>query len=143
MAILKVGRVAPTDSLNERECKLLDRKLQGPIRCWLCKSDLWSRAQLLEAAIKYSQLRLSSARYIELTGTPAGRNLSKLRTGIMKQSRSSVANEIGSLLELTKAPVADPFCWPLKLTECTRDIADWNEREREREKGRGREKKCQ
>lgn len=51
-----------------------------------------------------------------LTGTPAGKNLSKLLTGIMKQSRSSVANEIGSLLELTKAPVADPG-WPPKLTK--------------------------
>lgn len=53
----------------------------------------------------------------KLTGTPAGRNLSRLRTGIMKQSRSSVANEIGSLLELTKAPVAEPG-WPPKLTKC-------------------------
>jgi hypothetical protein len=50
-----------------------------------------------------------------ITGTPAGKNLSRLLTGIMKQSRSSVANEIGSLLELTKAPVAEPG-WPPKLT---------------------------
>lgn len=48
--------------------------------------------------------------YRKLTGTPAGRNLCKLLTGIMKQSRSSVDKEIGSLLELTKAPVAVPFC---------------------------------
>lgn len=53
----------------------------------------------------------------KLTGTPSGRNRCKLLTGMIKQSRSSVAKEIGSLLELTKAPVAVPFCWPLKLTK--------------------------
>jgi hypothetical protein len=51
-----------------------------------------------------------------LTGTPAGKNLSRLLTGIIKQSRSSVAREIGSLRELTNAPVADPG-WPPKLTK--------------------------
>lgn len=50
------------------------------------------------------------------TGIPAGRNLSKDRTGIMKQSCSKVDKLIGSLLELTK-PVADPFWGALKFTE--------------------------
>lgn len=51
------------------------------------------------------------------TGMPAGKNLSNERIGITKQSCSSVDKEIGSLRELTKAPVAVPFCCPLKLTE--------------------------
>jgi hypothetical protein len=49
------------------------------------------------------------------TGIPAGKNLSKDRTGIMKQSCSKVDKLIGSLLELTN-PVTDPFACPLKLT---------------------------
>lgn len=50
--ILKVGQVAPTDSLNGRECKLLDRKLQVLTTCWLCMLGLLFRAQLLEAFTK-------------------------------------------------------------------------------------------
>uniref|UniRef100_A0A8D8N1C2 (northern house mosquito) hypothetical protein n=1 Tax=Culex pipiens TaxID=7175 RepID=A0A8D8N1C2_CULPI len=38
-------------------------------------------------------------------GIPAGRNRSRLCTGMMKQSLSSVASEIGSLRELTKPPL--------------------------------------
>jgi len=49
------------------------------------------------------------------TGIPAGKKRSKLCTGMMKQSFSKVANEMGSLLELTKPPVPFLFC-PLKLT---------------------------
>jgi hypothetical protein len=49
------------------------------------------------------------------TGIPAGKNLSRLCTGMMKQSFSNVAKEIGSLRELTKPPVPFLFC-PLKLT---------------------------
>lgn len=48
-----------------------------------------------------------------LTGIPAGRKRSRLWTGMMKQSLSSVASEIGSLRELTNPPL--PGC-PPKLT---------------------------
>lgn len=47
-----------------------------------------------------------------LTGIPAGRNLSKLCTGIMKQSLSNVDNEIGSF----RVPTTILLPWPLKLT---------------------------
>lgn len=51
-----------------------------------------------------------------LTGMPAGKNRSRERTGIMKQSCSRVDREIGSLRELTKAPVPGLWGCPLKLT---------------------------
>lgn len=47
-----------------------------------------------------------------LTGIPAGRNRSKLCTGIMKQSLSNVDNEIGSF----RVPTTILLPWPLKLT---------------------------
>lgn len=111
MAILKAGPEAQAGSSSERECKLLDRKLQVLTRCWICDSDLSYPVRMREAYERetFSESWIGKATW-NLTGTPAGRNRSKLRTGIMKQSRSSVANEIGSLLELTKAPVAVPFC---------------------------------
>lgn len=48
----------------------------------------------------------------------------------MKQSRSSVDKDMGSLRELTKAPVAVPFCCPLKLTmqKHYRDFRSINEK---------------
>lgn len=109
MVILKEGPAVPMGSLSARGCKLLDQKLQVLITCWLCKLDLFSRVQQLEAVKNGKKIIKVSKLVSWLTGTPAGKNLSKLRTGIMKQSRSSVANEIGSLRELTKAPVADPL----------------------------------
>jgi hypothetical protein len=47
--ILKVGQVAPKDSLNEQGCTLLDRILQALIMYLLCKLGLLFLAQLLEA----------------------------------------------------------------------------------------------
>lgn len=47
-----------------------------------------------------------------LTGIPAGRNRSKLCTGIMKQSRSNVDNDIGSF----RLPTTILFPLPPKLT---------------------------
>lgn len=46
-----------------------------------------------------------------LTGIPAGKNRSRLCTGMIKQSRSNVANDIGSC-----RVVATMFPFPLKLT---------------------------
>lgn len=50
-----------------------------------------------------------------LTGTPAGRNLSKLWTGMMKQSLSKVARDIGSVLGCVFVTTT-VFVEPLKLT---------------------------
>lgn len=49
MVILKEGPAVPMGSLSARGCKLLDQKLQVLITCWLCKLDLFSRVQQLEA----------------------------------------------------------------------------------------------
>lgn len=54
---------------------------------------------------------------MQLTGIPAGRNRSKLCTGIMKQSRSNVDNEIGSV----RAPTTILLPCPLKLTVAERN----------------------
>lgn len=54
----------------------------------------------------------SSSNWITLTGIPAGRNRSKLCTGMIKQSRSNVDSDIGSF----RVPTTILFPWPLKLT---------------------------
>lgn len=51
-------------------------------------------------------------RFYSLTGIPAGRKRPKLCTGIMKQSRSSVDNDIGSF----RVPTTMLLPCPLKLT---------------------------
>lgn len=52
---------------------------------------------------------------------PAGRKRSRERTGIIKQSCSRVDREIGSLRELTKAPVPGLLGCPLKLTATSKE----------------------
>lgn len=49
MVILKVGQAALEDSLDARECTLLDRTLRALRASWLCRLDLWFQVLQLEA----------------------------------------------------------------------------------------------
>jgi hypothetical protein len=106
-----LGQWAPAETLNEQEYKFLDRTLRAQRGCWASQLGLLFQETLPEAAndLKSCVHFLISKLKCRLTGIPAGKNLSNERTGIMKQSCSSVESEIGSLREVTKAFVAEPF----------------------------------
>jgi hypothetical protein len=114
------GQSVPAATSDGRECILLGQTPPARTDSMVCESDLWSRWLQEANRIKQTKCANKMQIYSHLsyrihTGIPAGRNLSSERIGITKQSWSSVDREIGSLRELTNAPVAE-FCCPLKFT---------------------------
>lgn len=105
--IRQPDRLVPGDSLNVQVSPILDRSpqvhsmdqpLYHQLNHSVVEAIFKKKNVLFSQNNKFIDLQKNIENFNFLTGMPAGRNRSMLFIGIIKQSRSNVDNDMGSVL---------------------------------------------